>query len=368
MIRIRNLRMTYRGAHAQHAAVSGVSLDVEEGKFYTLLGPSGCGKTTTLRCVAGLERPDDGEIAIADELVCAPERGIWVDPHQRNIGMVFQSYAIWPHMSVFENVVFPLRYRRPRPSRSEMRHRAMQALALVRLDGLEDRPAPYLSGGQQQRLALARALVAEPRVLLLDEPLSNLDAKLREEMRLELREIVKRSKVTTLFVTHEQVEAITMSDVIAVMRDGVIVQQGTPAEIYGAPRQTFVADFIGRTNIVTGEIVALEACGTRRLARVRTKLGILQCAADSTMHAGEAVTLTVRPENVTLIPDGAPGDGDNIVAGMVESVVFLGNLLDCAVAVGGERVRVQLHPSTRIAAGQTVRLSLPSEHCLAMRP
>jgi iron(III) transport system ATP-binding protein len=368
MIRIRNLRMTYRSAQAQHAAVNGVSIDVDEGKFYTLLGPSGCGKTTTLRCVAGLERPDEGEIAIGDELVCAPERGIWVDPHHRNIGMVFQSYAIWPHMSVFENVVFPLRYRRPRPSQSEMRDRARQALALVRLDGLEDRPAPFLSGGQQQRLALARALVAEPRVLLLDEPLSNLDAKLREEMRLELREIVKRSKVTTLFVTHEQVEAITMSDVIAVMRDGVIVQHGTPAEIYGAPRQTFVADFIGKTNIVPGEIVALESSGTRRLASVRTKLGILRCAADGTMRAGEAVTLTVRPENVALILDGAPGEGENIVAGTVESVVYLGNILDCAVSVAGQRVRVQLHPSTCVTSGQAVRLSLPSEHCLAMRP
>ena len=367
MIRIRNLRMTYRSATAQHAAVNGVSLDVEEGRFYTLLGPSGCGKTTTLRCVAGLEYPDDGEIAIGDELVCAPERGIWVEPHHRKIGMVFQSYAIWPHMSVFDNAVFPLRYRRPRPSRAEMRDRAMQALALVRLDGLEDRPAPFLSGGQQQRLALARALVAEPRVLLLDEPLSNLDAKLREEMRLELREIVKRSKVTTLFVTHEQVEAITMSDVIAVMRDGVIVQQGTPAEIYGAPKQTFVADFIGKTNIVPGEIVALEAAGTRRLASIRTNLGILRCAADGAMREGEAVTLTVRPENVALIPDGAPGEGENIVAGTVESVVYLGNILDCAVAVGAERVRVQLHPSTCVASGQAVRLSLPREHCLAMR-
>jgi iron(III) transport system ATP-binding protein len=368
VIRIRNLRMTYRSAQAQHAAVNGVSIDVEAGKFYTLLGPSGCGKTTTLRCVAGLERPDSGEIEIGDELVCAPERGIWVEPHHRNIGMVFQSYAIWPHMSVFENVVFPLRYRRRRRSRGEMRERAMQALTLVRLEGLADRPAPFLSGGQQQRLALARALVAEPRVLLLDEPLSNLDAKLREEMRLELREIVKRSQVTTLFVTHEQVEAITMSDVIAVMRDGVIVQQGTPAEIYGAPKQTFVADFIGRTNIVAGEIVALEHAGPLPLARVRTKLGLLRCAADGTMREGEAVTLTVRPENVGLLADGAPAEGDNIVAGTVDSVVYLGNILDCAVAVCGERVRVQLHPSARVASGQSVRLSLPSEHCLAMRP
>ena len=364
MIRIRDLKLTYRGAHAQHAAVDGVSIDVEEGKFYTLLGPSGCGKTTTLRCVAGLERPDGGEVAIGGEVVCAPARGIFIEPHHRRIGMVFQSYAIWPHMTVLENVAFPLRYRRPRPARRAARELAAKALALVHLDGLEDRPAPYLSGGQQQRLALARALVAEPRVLLLDEPLSNLDAKLREEMRLELREIVKRSKVTTLFVTHEQVEAITMSDRIAVMRDGVIVQEGTPAEIYGSPRAPFVADFIGKTNIMAGEIVAVDADGP--LAHVRTRLRLLRCAADPAMRQGERVTVTVRPENVMLIAD-ASGEADNVVAGNVEAVVYVGNFLDCAVAVGGERLRIQLHPATPIAGGQAVRLRLPAEHCRVMR-
>ena len=254
MIRIRDLAMSYPGAGAAAPAVRGISLDIPAGAFFTLLGPSGCGKTTTLRCVAGLERPDAGEIAIGDETVFSSARGIWVAPHDRNIGMVFQSYAIWPHMSVFDNVAFPLHYKRPRPSRAETRDRVMAALALVRLDGLADRPAPYLSGGQQQRLALARALVAEPRVLLLDEPLSNLDAKLREEMRLELREMVRRLRVTTLFVTHEQIEALTMSDVVAVMKDGVIVQQGAPADIYGKPAEAFVADFIGKTNLLTGRV------------------------------------------------------------------------------------------------------------------
>src|SRR3954466_3441033 len=188
MIRVDTLRKRFPDRGNLVNAVDGWSFEVPEGELYTLLGPSGCGKTTTLRCVAGLERPDAGEIMIGNEVVCATERGTWVEPHRRNIGMVFQSYAIWPHMSVFENAAFPLRYRRPRPSRHETRERALAALALVRLDGLQDRPALYLPGGQQQRLALARALVAEPRVLLLDEPLSNLDAKLREDMRLELRE------------------------------------------------------------------------------------------------------------------------------------------------------------------------------------
>jgi iron(III) transport system ATP-binding protein len=299
--------------------------------------------------------------------VYSSERGIWVQPYSRNIGMVFQSYAIWPHMNVFDNVVFPLRYKRPRPSRSEVRELAMKALALVHLDGLESRPAPYLSGGQQQRLALARALVAEPRVLLLDEPLSNLDAKLREEMRLELREIVKRQRVTTLFVTHEQVEALTMSDVIAVMRDGSIVQEGTPAEIYDKPRHAFVADFIGKTNLIAGEVVAIDGTGPRPGATVKTALGVLQCAAEGALHHGATVSVAVRPENVRLT-DASSNQTENVVAGTVETIVYLGNILDCTVAVNGERIRIQLHPAAAVARGEAVRLHLPAEHCLAMRP
>src|SRR5688572_8862269 len=189
MISIRQLQKSFQAQQGQVNALKGIDLEVSEGEFCVLLGPSGCGKTTTLRCVAGLERPDSGEIAIGGETVYSSDHGVWIEAHDRNIGMVFQSYAIWPHMSVFENVAFPLRHKHPRPSRAELRDRVLRALALVHLDGLEGRPAPYLSGGQQQRLALARALVAEPRVLLLDEPLSNLDAKLREEMRLELRDV-----------------------------------------------------------------------------------------------------------------------------------------------------------------------------------
>jgi iron(III) transport system ATP-binding protein len=367
MIRIRNLRMTYHGAHAEQQAVRGVSLDVPEGAFYTLLGPSGCGKTTTLRCVAGLERPDEGEIMIGDEVVFSSARNVFVPPHERNIGMVFQSYAIWPHMSVFENIAFPLRYKKPRPSASEMRERVMRALSLVRLDGLQDRPAPYLSGGQQQRLAVARALVAEPRVLLLDEPLSNLDAKLRDEMRLELREVVERLKVTTLFVTHEQIEALTMSDTIAVMRDGVIVQQGAPADIYAKPTQPFVADFIGKTNMISGRVMSLSGGNGSRQASVETALGTLQCRAEDGVANGEAVAVTVRPENVALTETGQIGIVTNTVTGTVETTVFLGNMLDCIVAVGGERLHVQLHPSAALGRGARVHLRLPVEHCLAMR-
>ena len=357
MIRIRDLWLTYRSAAAEHVAVRGVSLDVPEGQFYTLLGPSGCGKTTTLRCVAGLEQPDRGEIAVGGEVVYSSERKIFAPPHARNIGMVFQSYAIWPHMTVFDNVAFPLRHKSPRPSRETMRDKVRAALALVHLEGLEERPAPYLSGGQQQRLALARALVAEPRVLLLDEPLSNLDAKLREEMRQELRDVVERLGVTTLFVTHEQIEALTMSDMIGVMKDGTIAQEGPPADIYQRPAGSFVADFVGKTNMLRGKIVSHDG--------VETAVGTLTCHLDQG-EPGDSVTLTIRPENIR-IAEAAAAAGPNIVAGRVETVIYLGNLVECAVAVGAQRIRVQLHPSTTLKRGQEVYLHLPAEHCLTMR-
>jgi iron(III) transport system ATP-binding protein len=368
MISIRDLAMTYRTAQGETPAVRGVTLDIGEGQFYTLLGPSGCGKTSILRCVAGLEHPDAGEIMIGGEVVFSAARKIWVPPHNRNIGMVFQSYAIWPHMTVFENVAFPLRHKRPRPARAEIRERVGKALQLVHLDGLEERPAPYLSGGQQQRLALARALVGEPRVLLLDEPLSNLDAKLREEMRLEIRQVVDRLGVTTLFVTHEQIEALTMSDVMAVMKDGVIVQEGSPAEIYTHPREEFVADFIGRTNFLKGRVAALGEDGERPLAEIETPIGPVHCRVEAGTRAGDQVTVAVRPENVALALQGAADDGgENRYAATVESVVYVGNMLDCLVAVDGERIRLQLHPSVSLARGASVSLHLPVEHCLAMQ-
>jgi iron(III) transport system ATP-binding protein len=292
--------------------------------------------------------------------VFSAARGLFVPPHQRNIGMVFQSYAIWPHMSVFENVAFPLRHKRPRMPRAAIRERVAAALHLVHLDGLDERPAPYLSGGQQQRLALARALVGEPRVLLLDEPLSNLDAKLREEMRLEIRQVVERLGVTTLFVTHEQIEALTMSDVMAVMRDGVIVQEGPPAEIYTHPREAFVADFIGRTNFLEGRVLGVADTGAAPLATVATAIGTLTARVEAGTRAGDAVTLAVRPENVALASAGG-------ISGTVETIVYVGNLLDCLVAVGDARIRLQLHPSAPLARGAAVRLEFPSEHLRVLR-
>jgi iron(III) transport system ATP-binding protein len=368
LIRISSLDLTYHSSGAQHHAVRGISLEVARGQFYTLLGPSGCGKTTTLRCVAGLERPDAGDITIGDVLVYSAAGNVWVPPNDRNIGMVFQSYAIWPHMTVFDNVAFPLRQRKQqRLSRAEIRDKVEQALALVQLAGLQSRPAPFLSGGQQQRLALARSLVAEPRVLLLDEPLSNLDAKLREEMRWELRELIKRLNVTTLFVTHEQIEALTMSDVIAVMNDGVIVQEGTPTQIYSQPRERFVADFIGKTNFLDARVAAGQETGVGGPVAVETAIGPIVCRLPSQREPGDALVIAIRPENVKL---AAAPDGDgavNTFAGEVASVMNLGNIVDCAVDIAGKRLRVQLHPSDSPHSGATVRLHLPVEHCLVMR-
>jgi iron(III) transport system ATP-binding protein len=347
-------------------AVRDVSLDIPEGHFFTLLGPSGCGKTTTLRCVAGLERPDSGEITVGGEVVFSSKDGVYVAPNNRRIGMVFQSYAIWPHMTVFDNVAFPLRHLKPRPGPAEIRDKVMKALALVQLGGLEDRPAPFLSGGQQQRLALARALVGEPRVLLLDEPLSNLDAKLREEMRLELRELLKRLNVTTLFVTHEQIEALTMSDTIAVMSEGNVVQMGSPTQIYGEPEAMFVADFIGKTNFLKAQVISVDGGSSSDLSRVETQIGPLSCRLRAGTLQGDGVTIAVRPENVELTRTPMTAGDRNAVQGEVEAVVFLGNMLDCVVNVRGAQIRVHLHPSQAPKRGEAVTLRLPQEHCLVM--
>jgi len=366
MIKIDNLRMMYRSGTEQVVAVDDVSLEIKQGQFFTLLGPSGCGKTTTLRCVAGLETPDSGEIGVGNDVVFSSSRHINVPPFRRNIGMVFQSYAIWPHMSVFDNVAFPLLHATPRPSRKQILERVLQALSLVQLVGLEDRPAPYLSGGQQQRLALARALVGEPSVLLLDEPLSNLDAKLREEMRVELRDLVKRLNVTTLFVTHEQIEALAMSDVVAVMQKGKIVQAGTPLEIYTQPQGLFVAEFIGRTNLIRGRVSDRMPSGSAGVVPVETPIATLMCRSLSPASANGSAIVAVRPEDIRLAkPDGSDGAG-NTVNGQVERLSFLGETVDCFVRVGESSLMLRLHPSMAPEAGAGISLFLPPESCLVL--
>ena len=252
-------------------AVNDLSFEAKAGEFLTLLGPSGCGKTTTLRLVAGLERPDRGEIQVGGRLLSSATSGLFVPPERRGMGMVFQSYAIWPHMTVFENVAFPLQ--ELRVPRAEIRERVMTILGTVGLGELHARPAPMLSGGQQQRVALARALVSNPEVLLLDEPLSNLDARLREEMRFELREMQAKLGITSVFVTHDQAEAMTLSDRIVVMNAGRIEQEGSPQEVYQRPSTRFVMDFLGRAN-------HLPARPTAGRSRLQTHV-----AADRSGHA-----------------------------------------------------------------------------------
>src|SRR3954447_8794006 len=280
-------------------AAHDVSFDVPPGKLFTLLGPSGCGKTTTLRSIAGLERPQAGEIRVGDEVIYSSARRIFVPPNQRGLGMVFQSYAIWPHMTVYENAAFPLRVgRRRRFSRREIDERVRRVLATVDLSEMAQREATKLSGGQQQRLALARALVMEPRLLLLDEPLSNLDAKLRERMRFELKRLQRELRVTTVYVTHDQSEALALSHQIGVMNEGRLVQVGSPRVIYGRPANPFVADFVGTTNFIRGTVAAMQP-GVPEL-RVDSELGTLTALASQPLRVGDAVVLTVRPEDVQL--------------------------------------------------------------------
>jgi len=365
MIRIHHLDMRYHTDRGDVHAVRGISLEVKQGQFYTLLGPSGCGKTTTLRSVAGLETPQEGEISIGDEVVFSSSGRISFPPYERDIGMVFQSYAIWPHLSVFENVAFPLREMRQKFSKQELRQKVLKALSMVRLAGLEDRPAPFLSGGQQQRLALARALVKEPRVLLLDEPLSNLDAKLREETRFELRELVKRLGITTLYVTHDQLEALTMSDVIAVMDQGRVVQEGTPTEIYQSPRERFVANFIGLTNFVEGKVKELP--GQRGLGEVETATGNLKCLLPGGVSLQDRVVVVIRPEDINLVTEPGTNQSPDVLKGTVEAVIFMGDSLECQIVVGGQRLRTKLHPSSPVRRGETVGLEIPPERCRALK-
>lgn len=365
MIKIQNLHVHYQTDRGRVHAVRGIDLEVHQSQFYTLLGPSGCGKTTTLRSVAGLETPDEGEIYVGDDLVFSSSRKVAVPPYRRDIGMVFQSYAIWPHLNVFENVAFPLREMKSRFSQEKIRTKVNEALVLVQLDGLADRPAPFLSGGQQQRLALARALVKEPRVLLLDEPLSNLDAKLREETRFELRELVKRLGITTLYVTHDQLEALTMSDVVTVMDQGRIVQSGTPTEIYQSPRERFVANFIGLTNFLEGRVLAAPS-GETRLGDVETASGRLRCVLPEGISSGEKIVIVVRPEDIQLLDESSAAEG-NVLRGKVEAVIFMGDALECQIAVGNQRLRTKLHPSSGVQQGQTAALQLPPECCRALR-
>jgi iron(III) transport system ATP-binding protein len=350
------------GKNAGVKAVDRVSFNVEEGRFYTLLGPSGCGKTTTLRCIAGLEKADEGEIIVAGEKVFSASSRTFVPAYRRPIGMVFQSYAIWPHMTVFENVAFPLRVGKKKVSNDEIRKKVMTAVEQVELGGYEDRMATQLSGGQQQRLALARALVREPKVLLLDEPLSNLDAKLRERMRVELRELQRRLGITTLYVTHDQIEALSMSNMIAVMSAGVTVQEGTPREIYLQPRSKFVAQFIGSTNQISGQVTNQGSDGT---GTVRTDEGEISCGILTDLKDGAKVVVVVRPESI-ILHQKKPAHGDNVLEGKIGAAMFLGEYVDCTIELGKNVLETHQPHSLRVRRGDTVWVELPVGDCMAL--
>lgn len=356
MIQVRGLYKTFLTENGGVRAIAGVDFEVARGEAFTLLGPSGCGKTTLLRSIAGLERPDDGEILIGGVSVFGDHGRIMVRAHDRGVGMVFQSYAIWPHLSVFKNVAFPLLYGNFRVPRSEVKRRVARALSAVQLEGLEDRPAPMLSGGQQQRVALARALVYEPKVLLLDEPLSNLDAKLRAEMRLEIRELVKRLAITAIYVTHDQEEALVLSDRIAVMQLGKLIQVGTPREIYLRPSNDYVAGFVGESNLLPGTVESGPSGESRGL--VECTVGPLACALPGELSHGQKVTLMFRPDHLIVCAD--PGGSEpNIFTGTVERLAFLGNRLRCEIRVASSSIVGEIPSLVEVQEGQEITVQIP---------
>jgi ABC-type Fe3+/spermidine/putrescine transport system ATPase subunit len=338
-------------------AVDRLSLDVRRGEILTLLGPSGCGKTTTLRTIIGLERCDEGEIVYDGRVLDSPRAHTFVPTHKRQMGMVFQSYAIWPHMNVFENVAYPLRVRGVGGQR--LQQAVHQALDQVGLGAMADRPATQLSGGQQQRVALARSLVFEPQILLLDEPFSNLDAQLRGQMRGELKQLQRRLRVTVVLVTHDQVEALSVSDRIAVMRQGRLEQLGTPQELYRQPANVSVRDFVGRTIVLKGMVEELVDTG------VRVRLSgdeILTCrgGAPASLRPGDPVQVAIRPEHVQV--DHPSGATANQLKGQIQTLLFIGDHYEATLGLdNGQSIMAHLPAVDRWQEGQSVRLSMPPE-------
>jgi iron(III) transport system ATP-binding protein len=333
---LQGLWKTYPGS--SQPAVQDLSIEVHDGEIVTLLGPSGCGKTTTLRMAAGLEVPDAGDVFFGEDAVVITSRRLFLPPNKRNVGMVFQSYAIWPHMTVAENVAFPLKARRF--ARKEIKERVGRALDLVGMGGFEDRPGPLLSGGQQQRVAFARALVTEPRVLLLDEPFSNLDAKLREQMRIQLKLLQKQLSIAMLFVTHDQIEALSLSNRIALINFGVVQQQGNPRLLYEEPVNEFVRDFVGRTLLFKGTVQTSHPSG--QLAIVLA--GAPDCAIFGRTYnpggikSGESVYVAVRPEDVEILPALRTRVPSGMIGGTVEAALFVGERIEYQVQVNGQGV------------------------------
>ncbi|MER2598851.1 MAG: ABC transporter ATP-binding protein [Caldilineales bacterium] len=348
-LRLENLYKVYppRGGSGEVTAVHDVNVSIEKGEFVTLLGPSGCGKTTTLRLIAGFEFPSQGRIILDEQEINE------LPPNRRDMAMVFQSYAIFPHLSVFENIVYGLKIRKL-PA-DEIKRKAARVLELTELGGLENRAPNQLSGGQQQRVALARALVMEPKVLLMDEPLSNLDAKLREQMRTEIREIQQRLGITSVYVTHDQIEAMSLSDRVVVMNKGRVEQIDSPQAIYRKPKTAFVANFIGRTNFVPGEVLQLD---NGQLTMKALDGTLVVPAPDALLHAGADATLVVRPDAIHLTPESGQ------FRGVVRRSTYLGSQVEYVVDVAGQAlIAVESDPRHVVVypAGTPVGVNLLAE-------
>ncbi len=356
-IEIQNLFKRFKNV----VAINHIQLEVEKGEMLTLLGPSGCGKTTTLRCIAGLEKPEEGDIVIDGRPMLSEG---FVQPSKRGIGMVFQNYAVWPHMKVFNNIVYGLRFQRI--PRRTIQKRAQEVLGLVGLKGLEERYPAQLSGGQQQRVALARALVRNPKVLLLDEPLSNLDAKLREELRFEIKNLVRRMDITSVYVTHDQAEAMVISDRIAVMDSGNVVQIGSAQEIYERPANRFVADFIGTMNFMSGEVVQILNGSDAVYVRTDFSEKVL-CRTPGTKETkpGEKVYASIRPEDVEVFTE-PPQGGENVFKGTVAHKAYLGNFVYFFVKVNDTMIRVQAPHNVPREEGQELYLLLDPQKCMIL--
>ena len=345
-------------------AVDGISFSIEKGSFLTLLGPSGCGKTTTLMSIAGLHSIDAGEIRVGETIFTSREKKIFLPPEKRDIGMVFQSYAIWPHMTVKQNVAYPLEIRKVKSD--EIDERVNDVLTLVGLTEMAEKLATQLSGGQQQRAALARAIVSNPRLLLFDEPLSNLDLKLREQMRVELKRIQNEVGITSIYVTHDQSEALVMSDEIIVMSKGQIEQRDPPFEVYSKPVNGYVSQFIGVANLLNGRVKSDPKHGRGEVDVSASISGLsCDCLLAGEVKKGDEVVVSVRPENVSVSSDNTDSKG---IEGKVDSVIFLGNCVDCRIISGNYEWKVLTHPRENLNEGDRVFLNLDPEHTLAVTP
>lgn len=347
-ITVQNLVKRYGAMTVVH----GISFEVGRGEFVSLLGPSGCGKTTTLRCIAGLEDAAGGIIRIGDRIVSAPDQDILIPPHERQVGMVFQSYAIWPHMTVGENVGFPLSIRKV--SAADVAKQVDEALGIVGLGPFKDRHPSQLSGGQQQRVALARAIVGRPKVLLFDEPLSNLDAKLREGTRVEIKRLQRKLDVAAVYVTHDQEEALSMSDRVIVMDGGRIEQAGTPKELYRSPVNRFVADFVGRASFI--DVVRVEGG-----AGWRTPSGALIDVDDSSFNGAGTYQAMLRPEGIDIMEDADAGKPGRSLPGTISDSHYLGAYTEYVVDAGGAKVKV--HSKRDFDVGSPVMLRFSPENC-----